>query len=132
MIAEIIWYHAITVDIFFITLLATLSIPILYIQRPSLLIRFIRIASVINYSLLVMIAFDGVVAMIMSKRDMSINIFLMTVVFFLLLVSEFLKGYKLKHFVLNQDRDERAFQIHYIAIVAAQLLLTFPFILLYS
>jgi len=132
MIAEIIWYHAITINLFFITLIATFAIPLLYIQRLNQLVRFTRIAGVINYSLLVMIAFDGFVAMVMSGRDWSINMILMVIAFFLLIFAEALKGYKLKRFILSEDRDPKAFQIRYIAIIVAQLLITLSFILLYA
>ncbi|MEA2029048.1 MAG: hypothetical protein U9N49_08740 [Campylobacterota bacterium] len=132
MIAEIIWYHAITINLFFITLIATFAIPLLYIQRLNQLVRFTRIAGVINYSLLVMIAFDGFVAMVMSGRDWSINMILMVIAFFLLIFAEAIKGYKLKHYILSEDRDPKAFQIRYIAIIVAQLLITLSFILLYN
>jgi len=132
MIAEIIWYHAITINLFFVTLIATFAIPLLYIQRLNQLVRFTRIAGVINYSLLVMIAFDGFVAMVMSGRDWSINMILMVIAFFLLIFAEALKGYKLKRFILSDERDPKAFQIRYIAIIVAQLLITLSFILLYA
>lgn len=132
MIAEIIWYHAITINLFFITLIATFAIPLLYIQRLKQLVRFTRIAGVINYSLLVMIAFDGLVAMVMSNRDWSINMILMVVAFFILIFAEALKGYKLKRYILSEDRDPKAFQFRYIATIAAQLLITLSFILLYK
>jgi len=132
MIAEIIWYHPITINLFFVTLIATFAIPLLYIQRLNQLVRFTRIAGVINYSLLVMIAFDGFVAMVMSGRDWSINMILMVIAFFLLIFAEALKGYKLKRFILSDERDPKAFQIRYIAIIVAQLLITLSFILLYA
>jgi len=131
MIAEIIWYHSLTINVYFITLLVTLLIPILYIQRLNQLVRFTRIAGVINYSLLSMIAFDGFVAMVMSGRNWSINMILMVIAFFLLIFAEALKGYKLKHFILSENRDPKAFQFRYIAAIVAQLLITLSFILLY-
>jgi len=131
MIAEIIWYHALTVNLYFITLFASLLIPTLYIQKPYHLVRTTRIVGVINYTLVSMIAFDGFVAMVMSGRDWSINMILMLVAFFVLMFAEGLKGYKLKRFILNDPKDPKAFQVRYLAIVIAQILITLSFILLY-
>jgi len=131
MIAEIIWYHAITIHIFFVTLIATLLIPILYIPKPAQLVRFTRIAAIIHYSLLTMIAFDGFIAMIMSGRDWSINMILMVIAFFVLLFTEILKTYKLKRYILEGQQEPKVFQLKYIAIIIAQVLITLSFILLY-
>ncbi|MBN2823791.1 MAG: hypothetical protein JXQ76_00585 [Campylobacterales bacterium] len=132
MITEMIWYHAMTIYLFIFVLIASLAIPVIYIHKAMHLVRYSRIVALSNYSLLVMIAFDGMITMIMSERGWSINMILMVIAFFLLLFAEILKGYKLKHLVLSQNRDFKAYQHRYIAIVAAQLLIILPFILIYN
>jgi hypothetical protein len=132
MIAQMIGYHAMTVYLYIFVLLASLAIPLAWIEKPFKLIRGSRIAALVNYTLLTMIAFDGLVVMVLSSRGWSINMILMVVALVVLIAGEILKGYKFKRFVLSEAKDFKAYQGRYMAIVVAQLLIILPFIFIYN
>lgn len=132
MIAQMIGYHAMTVYLYIFVLLVSLAIPLVWIEKPFKLICGSRIAALVNYTLLTMIAFDGLVVMVLSSRGWSINMILMVVALVVLIAGEILKGYKLKRFVLSEAKDFKAYQGRYMAIVVAQLLIILPFIFIYN
>lgn len=131
MITQMIAYHAMTIYLFMFVLVGSLAIPLRYIDKALYLIRYTRIVGVINYTLLAMIAFDGMIVMVLSGRGWSINMILMVIAFGVLLFAEILKGIKLKRLIVAQNRDFKAYQIHYLAIVAFELLLCIFFIVIY-
>ncbi len=99
MIADVIWYHTTTINLFLILIFAGISISILFYANVAKFIKLTRIYFFTYYALLVMIGFDGLVAMILSERDFSININLMIGAFFVLIGLEVYKFIQFKKFI---------------------------------
>jgi len=130
MIADIIWYHTVTINIFLLLIFSGIFI---LLQRDIIkFIKYTRVFFFIYYALLIMIGFDGLVAMIISERDLSINIILMIGAFFTLIGLEVYKFIEFKRFIRSSIDNIDIYRQKAFIIALVELFIILAFIWIYQ
>lgn len=132
MLDEILWYHTTTINLFLLTIIMSLILPTLYYNRANILVKWSKIFSLTYYGLVSMIAFDGMIMLIVAKRDMGINIILMIIAFVLLIMLEIYKSIELKRYMRDIKQFEDRFRKVFVLVASIEILIISSFILIYS
>jgi len=130
MIADVIWYHTTTINIFLILIFIGM-----FILLQNNIIKFIKLTRVYfftYYALLVMIGFDGLVAMILSERDLSINISLMIGSFFTLIGLEVYKFIQFKKFIRSKINIIKSYREKALTVAIIEMSIILIFIWIYQ
>ncbi len=104
MIAQVITSHSILVKIFLAFLIAGFFIPFMTRKNPAGFKKASFIYTMIFQAIATMIAFTGLVALVMGDFGMSLSVIIMIIIWALLMFIE-IKKYKLIK-VANIDNDE--------------------------
>lgn len=104
MIAQVIASHSILVKIFLAFLIAGFFIPFMTRKNPAGFKKASFIYTMIFQAIATMIAFTGLVALVMGDFGMSLSVIIMIIIWALLMFIE-IKKYKLIK-VANIDNDE--------------------------
>lgn len=131
MIADVIWYHTATINLFLILIFSGISISIFFYSNIAKFIKYTRIYFFTYYALLVMIGFDGLIAMILSKRELSINMNLMIGAFFVLLGLEIYKFIRFKKFINSPNNIINSYRKIAIVVAVTQIFITVSFVWIY-
>jgi len=132
MLDEILWYHTATINLFLLTIIISLLLPTLYYNRANILVKWSKIFSLTYYGLVSMIAFDGMIMLIVAKRDMGINIILMIIAFILLIMLEIYKSIELKRYMRDIKQFEYRFRKVFVLVASIEILIISSFLLIYS
>ena len=132
MLEEILWYHTATINLFLLTIIISLILPTLYYNRAYILVKWSKIYSFVYYGLISMVAFDGMIMLIVAKRDMGINIILMIIAFIVLIMLEIYKSIELKKYIQSIDTFEARFRKVFVFVASFEILIIFSFLLIYS
>jgi len=132
MLDEILWYHTTTINLFLLTIIISLILPTLYYNRANILVKWSKIFSLTYYGLVSMIAFDGMIMLIVAKRDMGINIILMIIAFVLLIMLEIYKSIELKRYMRDIKQFEDRFRKVFVLVASIEILIISSFLLIYS
>jgi len=132
MLDEILWYHTTTINLFLLTIIMSLILPTLYYNRANILVKWSKIFSLTYYGLVSMVAFDGMIMLIVAKRDMGINIILMIIAFVLLIMLEIYKSIELKRYMRDIKQFEDRFRKVFVLVASIEILIISSFILIYS
>jgi hypothetical protein len=131
MITDIIWYHTATINLFLILIFSGISLSIFFYGNIVKFIKYTRIYFFTYYALLVMIGFDGLIAMILSKRELSINMILMIGAFFILIGLEIYKFLQFKRFVHSPNNILDNYRKIAVIVAVIQILITVSFVWIY-
>ena len=131
MLEEILWYHTATINLFLLTIITGLLLPILHYNKVNIISKWTKIYGYTYYALLTMVAFDGLVMMIVAKRDISINMYLMIGAFILLIVLEVYHTLRFRIYLRDVKSEQNSFRKTSIFIAILQILVIFPFFIIY-
>ncbi|SHO80709.1 hypothetical protein MNB_SV-15-312 [hydrothermal vent metagenome] len=131
MLEEILWYHTVTINLFLLTIIAGLLLPILHYNKAYIISKWTKIYGYTYYALVTMVAFDGLVMLIVAKKEMSMNIYFMIGAFLLLIALEVYHTVRFRIYLKDIKNEQINFRKYSIIIAILQILVIVPFIIIY-
>ena len=92
MVEETLFYHSITIKIFLVILVFNLLIPMITQSNRATEIRWTRVSFFLFSGLLSMVAFTGMILMMLLEMSLNLTVIIMIVALVLLVVLEFYRA----------------------------------------